>query len=53
MEIEKLFGEVICALRNFTNSIQRKDESQADYVKEHLNDILFKLNLSLLIQLNH
>ena len=44
MEIEKLFGEVICALRNFTNSIQRKDESQADYVREHLNDILFKLN---------
>lgn len=44
MKIEKLFGEVVYTLRNFTNSINRNDKKQVDYIIEHLNSILHNLN---------
>ncbi len=44
MEIETLFNEIVSTLRKFTNSVNRNDKSESNYIIEHLNDILYKLN---------
>lgn len=44
MEIERLFNEIVSTLRKCTNSINRNDKSESNYIIEHLNDILYKLN---------